>query len=92
MEAEHFGISVVEMLAAGLIVVAHNSAGPKQDIIKDEQFLAESKEDYIDKLRKVIDSSEEELNSFSDLNRKKADSFSEEEFQKHFLVSMQSNV
>jgi len=29
MEAEHFGISVVEMLAAGLIVVAHNSAGPK---------------------------------------------------------------
>lgn len=35
MEAEHFGISVVEMLAAGLIVVAHNSAGPKMDIIKD---------------------------------------------------------
>ncbi len=29
MEAEHFGISVVEMLAAGLIVVAHDSAGPK---------------------------------------------------------------
>ena len=29
MEAEHFGISVVEMLAAGLIVIAHNSAGPK---------------------------------------------------------------
>jgi alpha-1,2-mannosyltransferase len=33
MEAEHFGISVVEMLAAGLLVVAHNSAGPKMDII-----------------------------------------------------------
>ena len=36
MEAEHFGISIVEMLAAGLIVVAHSSAGPKYDIIKDE--------------------------------------------------------
>lgn len=35
MEAEHFGISVVEMLAGGLVVVAHNSAGPKEDIIKD---------------------------------------------------------
>lgn len=47
MEAEHFGISVVEMLAAGLIVVAHNSAGPKLDIIKDETFLASTKDNYI---------------------------------------------
>ena len=31
---EHFGISVVEMMAAGLVVVAHNSGGPKLDIIK----------------------------------------------------------
>lgn len=30
---EHFGICVVEMIAAGLIVVAHNSAGPKEDIV-----------------------------------------------------------
>ncbi len=43
MEAEHFGISVVEMLAAGLLVVAHNSAGPRFDIIKDQRFLAASK-------------------------------------------------
>jgi hypothetical protein len=27
------------MLAAGLIVVAHNSAGPKEDIICDENYL-----------------------------------------------------
>lgn len=30
---EHFGISVVEMMAAGLITVAHNSGGPKMDLI-----------------------------------------------------------
>jgi alpha-1,2-mannosyltransferase len=30
---EHFGISVVEMMAAGLVVVAHNSGGPRLDII-----------------------------------------------------------
>lgn len=30
---EHFGISLVEFLASGLIVVAHNSAGPKMDIL-----------------------------------------------------------
>jgi glycosyltransferase involved in cell wall biosynthesis len=30
---EHFGISIVEMMAAGLIVVAHNSGGPRLDIV-----------------------------------------------------------
>ena len=30
---EHFGIGVVEMMAAGLITIAHNSGGPKTDII-----------------------------------------------------------
>jgi len=30
---EHFGIGVVEMMAAGLITVAHESGGPKSDII-----------------------------------------------------------
>jgi len=32
------------MLAAGLIVVAHNSAGPKEDIICDNNYLANTKE------------------------------------------------
>lgn len=30
---EHFGIGVVEMMAAGLVTVAHDSGGPKSDII-----------------------------------------------------------
>jgi alpha-1,2-mannosyltransferase len=30
---EHFGISIVEMMAAGLVVVAHNSGGPASDIV-----------------------------------------------------------
>ena len=30
---EHFGISVVEMMAAGLLTVAHDTAGPAQDIV-----------------------------------------------------------
>lgn len=30
---EHFGISVVEMLSGGLVTLAHNSAGPKDDIL-----------------------------------------------------------
>jgi alpha-1,2-mannosyltransferase len=30
---EHFGIGVVEMMAVGLVTVAHNSGGLKSDII-----------------------------------------------------------
>ena len=30
---EHFGISVVEMMAAGLVTVAHDSGGPRGDIV-----------------------------------------------------------
>jgi alpha-1,2-mannosyltransferase len=38
---EHFGISVVEMMAAGLVVIAHNSGGPKLDIIPHEGGTAD---------------------------------------------------
>jgi len=33
MLEEHFGISIVELMAAGLYTIAHNSGGPKEDII-----------------------------------------------------------
>jgi alpha-1,2-mannosyltransferase len=33
MRDEHFGIGVVEMLDAGLATVAHDSAGPRMDIV-----------------------------------------------------------
>jgi glycosyltransferase involved in cell wall biosynthesis len=38
---EHFGISIVEMMAAGLIVVAHNSGGPRLDIVPDSEGNAD---------------------------------------------------
>lgn len=58
MEDEHFGISVVEMLAAGLVVIAHNSAGPKEDILvgaeKEFGFLADSLDDYSQLFERVV--------------------------------------
>ena len=51
MEAEHFGITVVEMLAAGLVTIAHDSAGPKFDIIQDSGkngFLCKNQKEFVD--------------------------------------------
>lgn len=50
MKAEHFGIAIVELMSSGIITIAHNSAGPKGDIIGPSPepvgYLAEGLEDY----------------------------------------------
>ena len=50
MKSEHFGISVVELMSSGIITIAHNSAGPKMDIIgtspKPVGYLGDSAENY----------------------------------------------
>jgi alpha-1,2-mannosyltransferase len=49
MRNEHFGIAVVELMASGIITIAHNSAGPKEDIIGPGPkvgFLANSEDEY----------------------------------------------
>ena len=50
MRNEHFGIAVVELMAAGIVTIAHKSAGPLFDIIggtTDEVgYLAKSESDY----------------------------------------------
>ena len=45
---EHFGIGVVEMLAAGVATIAHRSGGPALDIIQDGStgLLADTDEEY----------------------------------------------
>lgn len=60
MENEHFGIGIVEMMAVGLLTIAHNSGGPRDDIMKCEGrtvgFLATSPKEYATYIRKALDS------------------------------------
>ena len=53
---EHFGIGVVEMCAAGLAVIAHNSGGPALDIVRSGQtgLLADSAEEYAEAMVSVL--------------------------------------
>ncbi|CAE7699575.1 ALG11 [Symbiodinium pilosum] len=61
MRDEHFGISVVEFMAAGALVIAHKSAGPAMDIVtplpdgRRTGLLAKDDEDYALKLHLALD-------------------------------------
>ncbi|CAB4062260.1 ALG11 [Lepeophtheirus salmonis] len=87
---EHFGIAVVEMLAAGLVTLAHRSGGPLMDIIIEDDnsrngFLAVHDEEYASTIALILNSSDE----FRDLIRERARSsvsrFSDEEFKISWL-------
>lgn len=62
MVNEHFGIVLVEFMAAGLITIAHDSGGPKMDIITDGEdgFLARDAIDFGEKLVKISQMKENE--------------------------------
>ena len=54
---EHFGIGVVEMMAAGVVPVAHASGGPALDIVGTDGasgLLAATAEEYADALHSLL--------------------------------------
>ena len=54
---EHFGIGVVEMMAAGVVPVAHASGGPALDIVGTDGasgLLAATAEEYADVLASLL--------------------------------------
>ena len=62
---EHFGISVVELMAAGLIMIAHRSGGPRMDIIETAEasqtgYLASDAEEYARCLAAVLYNTKEQ--------------------------------
>uniref|UniRef100_A0A1I8BF16 GDP-Man:Man(3)GlcNAc(2)-PP-Dol alpha-1,2-mannosyltransferase n=1 Tax=Meloidogyne hapla TaxID=6305 RepID=A0A1I8BF16_MELHA len=89
---EHFGISVVEGMAAGVIMVANNSGGPALDIIGNENlnnekcgFLASTKEEYINIILQIItEMNVEERKNIREAARRKALNFSDICFEDKF--------
>ncbi|KAG9446768.1 hypothetical protein H6P81_012896 [Aristolochia fimbriata] len=91
---EHFGICVVEYMAAGAIPIAHNSAGPKMDIVLEEDgqqtgFLASTVEDYADAIVEVLTMPEEERLKMATAARKRAERFSEQRFYEDFRAAIE---
>lgn len=87
---EHFGISVVEGMAAGLIMVAHRSGGPLMDIIMESEgsrngFLAADEAEYAQAIATILKLSPRTKKILRDAARASVDRFSIEEFDKGFL-------
>lgn len=87
---EHFGISVVEQMAAGLIMVAHKSGGPLLDIIETSLgsrlgFLANTAEEFAHILKWIIEANEEEVDQIRIRARASCDRFSVRKFEDDFL-------
>ncbi|CAH0718881.1 unnamed protein product, partial [Brenthis ino] len=87
---EHFGISVVECMAAGLITIAHRSGGPLADIIETSEgsrngFLASEPDEYARAILEVIALPSDEKKRIVEAARASVDRFSEMEFEKAFL-------
>lgn len=95
MVDEHFGIGVVECMAAGAVTLAHDSAGPKMDIVVDWQskktgFRASAAEGYAAKMHEIIAMSDEERNELRNHARLSAARFNDDVFSSQFLGRTES--
>ncbi|XP_010534609.1 PREDICTED: GDP-Man:Man(3)GlcNAc(2)-PP-Dol alpha-1,2-mannosyltransferase [Tarenaya hassleriana] len=93
MVDEHFGISVVEYMAAGAIPIAHNSAGPKMDIVLQENgqrtgLLAQTVEEYANAILEIVKMSETDRLKMAEATRKRAAKFSEQRFFDDFKTAI----
>ena len=96
MRDEHFGISIIEMMAAGLIVITHNSAGAKFDIIgpskKPVGFLAENEEEFINQIIEILNNYNSIANSIKNNALKQANNFSDSSFAENFLKEIDNFI
>lgn len=87
MEDEHFGITVVELMAAGLVLVVHASAGPFLDIVTplDGQptgFHAKTPQEFADRLQDALVMPEEERRQLRERARASSARFGEDVFER----------
>jgi alpha-1,2-mannosyltransferase len=77
-------------MASGLIMLAHNSAGPKMDIVcpvrgEKSGFLAETEEQYAETLYSIYKMTPQKRTAIREAAREQVKKFSQEKFNEDFL-------
>ena len=91
---EHFGIVVVEYMAAGAVPIAHRSAGPEMDIVRPQDgrqtgFLAREECEYAEAMERVLEMRAEEWEEMAAAGRARAGRFSDAAFERKFLAALE---
>ncbi|KAL2087438.1 hypothetical protein ACEWY4_016266 [Coilia grayii] len=91
---EHFGIGVVECMAAGTVILAHKSGGPKLDIVVPYEggqtgFLADDEDSYADAMERILSLTAAERMEIRRRARNSVTRFSDQEFEASFLAAME---
>jgi alpha-1,2-mannosyltransferase len=86
---EHFGIGVVEMMSAGLITIAHDSGGPKSDIVvlfqgQPTGLLASNADEYANAMHQAFSMTKADADAMRKNARQSATRFSDEQFNATF--------
>ncbi|XP_075996646.1 GDP-Man:Man(3)GlcNAc(2)-PP-Dol alpha-1,2-mannosyltransferase-like [Genypterus blacodes] len=91
---EHFGIGVVECMAAGTVILAHKSGGPRLDIVVPYEggqtgFLADSEDSYAAAMETILALSPAARLEIRRNARRSVQRFSDQEFEACFLAAME---
>lgn len=99
MKDEHFGIALVECMAAGLIMIGHNSGGPKMDILKKvgngddiPGFLCSTAEEYASVIADINLMDLGKRNKIRKAAMKRADEYSDSVFQKSVIEAFEEFI
>uniref|UniRef100_A0A8R1EWU3 Glycos_transf_1 domain-containing protein n=1 Tax=Caenorhabditis japonica TaxID=281687 RepID=A0A8R1EWU3_CAEJA len=86
MHNEHFGISVVEAMAASTIILSNDSGGPQMDIVKEYEkhcvgYLSITREEYATTILRIVEEGETKRNEIRNYARKSLTRFGEAAFE-----------
>ena len=91
---EHFGIGIVEFMAAGVIALAHDSGGPKLDIVCkwkgiETGYRASNEEGYSKAMNTIFSMSKRAINNMRHVARESVqEKFSEDIFEQDFIKNV----
>lgn len=92
MKYEHFGISVVEAMAAGMVPVVHRSGGPWEDILKAKQGVHGFSYLTVDEAAEIIEKLIENDSLVKEITSRNMDyvhTYSSESYKKNILSEIE---